>query len=307
MFFEGNTEVFTHLLKKQRLLAAHDAQHATIRPLLLILSGTMRGVYGGGQVIALERFGLTRAFDVAVGISTGAPTVAYFLAKQAVVGTSIYCKECTTNRFISVPRLTVDVDYIADVLRGVGSPKGLDQQAIYASRSQFFVGVTCAETGEAVLIDAKTDTSDVVHAIRASIAIPGLTRGPVMLGGKPYLDGVGAHPLPIRLLLERFQPTDILVCANGPVNERGRRLERLAWLLMTAKNPPAVQTAFTTRATRFTNELEYLRTQEHCRFAVLWSDDRIGHLTQKPHELSAAAQRAEQHLSELLDEARGST
>lgn len=305
MFFEGSKEVLTRLFEKQRLLAAHDERHSTIRPLLLILSGTMRGVYGGGQVIALEHFGLSEAFDTAVGISTGAPTAAYFLARQSVIGTSIYCEECTTRDFISfLPRVKVGADFVADILRGRQSNKRLDQEAIRASRTSFFVGATCAKTGDAILIDAKTATPDVVQAVRASIAIPGLTNGAVELDGKHYLDGVGAHPLPARLVLDRFQPTDLLVFANGTADEREGAVRRALWHLLTIKHPRAVRSAFTTRPDRFAEELQHLRTQTSCRIGVIWSDGEVGTLERDPKKIVAARDRADKHLSGLLAEAR---
>jgi len=74
-------------------------------------------VISGGQVIALEEAGLSDAFDIAVGVSTGAPIAAYFLAQQSVLGTSIYYEECTTPQFISLSRMRVGADYLVAVAK----------------------------------------------------------------------------------------------------------------------------------------------------------------------------------------------
>jgi len=305
MFFEGSKEVFTRLFEKQRLLAARDSRHSNIRPLLLILSGTMRGVYGGGQVIALERFGLSEVFDTVVGVSTGTPTAAYFLAKQAVLGTSIYCEECITDKFISPWRLKVDVGYLADVFRGHQSFKMLDQQAIHSSRSAFFAAATCAQTGEGILIDAKEAKPDIVQAIKASIAIPGFTK-PVRIGDRHYLDGAGAHPFPFRVSMQCFAPTDMLILANCPNEDKAKLGTRnmVLTVLATLGLPRLVRSTFINHRKRFMEELSFLRLHG-CRCSIFWSDREVSGFERNQRKLVTAKERATEHLSELLAEARG--
>ena len=62
-------------------------------PVLIVGGGGQRGPFGGGWVMALENLNLRNAFKTVVGVSTGAPTISYFLAGQAAVGTSIYFEE----------------------------------------------------------------------------------------------------------------------------------------------------------------------------------------------------------------------
>ncbi len=309
MHFEGDFEVLVHLFKKQQLLATGNSAHKAIRPLLLILSGTMRGVYGGGQVSALENFGLQDAFDSVIGVSTGAPTAAYFLARQAHEGTRIYSEECTKSDFISLRRFfaggpLADTAYLARVFRGEMSRQALDQSAIQASRTDFFVGVTCARSGKGELVDAKRARPDVVEAIHASIALPGLSPGSVVLDGKPYVDGAGALPLPVRLVVERFQPTDLLVLANRPLGYRGGTAEQLLSVFTMKSLPRGVRSAFLSRRRIFDDELEYLRLQKSCRYALLWSDNMIGSFTRKPRIIVSAGRRAKHHLTDLLLAAR---
>src|SRR3989344_9040277 len=93
MRFEGNPEVLRNLFRKKRLLDAGDVDHCMYRPLVLACSGLMRGVYAGGQCRALDRFGLINVFDIAVGISTGAPMLGFFLAGQIQQHLDIYWNE----------------------------------------------------------------------------------------------------------------------------------------------------------------------------------------------------------------------
>jgi predicted patatin/cPLA2 family phospholipase len=256
--------------------------------------------------MALERFGLSEAFDVVVGVSTGAPTAAYFLSRQTAVGTSIYCEECTTARFFSFARFRMNADYLAEVFRSHPEKK-LHQAAVLASRSEYFVGVTCAETGEGELLDAKATKPDSVQAIRASIAIPALTPEPVIVNGKRYLDGGGALPFPAHKVIEEFKPTDVLVLANYPRKAKQGGVERFVGPLFFRSLTPAAREIFRTRHRRFAEGLAYLRAQGHCSFAILWSDEEIGLFERSPKKLIAAKERADTHLSAILTKTQNPT
>lgn len=305
MQFEGSIGVLERLFKKKALLQAQNVHHQDYRPLLLILSGTNRGAYGSGQISALQDHGLEHVFDTAVGVSTGAPTVGYLLAKQSPLGASIYCEECTSPDFISLRRMRVNLDYIASVFRE--GKKELDQEAVRSARTNFFVATTCAHTGKGVLLDAKSVEPDIVHAIRASIAIPGLGGPPVDVSGKLYTDGAGALPLPIRSVIKQFNPTDIVVLANRPEKMGEGPLRDIVFRRATAKYPKEVQDAFLTMTERFEEELAHLRTVFEGRYAILWCDEDVGTFERKSEKLRAAVSRAQAHLHDLLTQAHRST
>ncbi len=312
MFFEGDVGVLHSLLQKKALLATHDRRAANIRPLLLILGGTMRGVYGGGQVCALQAHGLTESFDVVVGISTGAPTAAYFLARQSALGTSIYHEECTTKRFMSLHWPPIRTDYLAELFRGREGVKRLDQDAIRASRSRFYIAATCAESGEGVLFDAKTVRPDIVQAVQASIAIPGFSGAPVAVGQRRYLDGGGAFPFPLRHVIERFNPTDVLVLTNEPLPNRNvvarwaqRKLDEVRYLLAATGKPAAVRDAFFTAKSRFLEEAGWIQKTRPPGVAVIWVDNPISSFERNQAKLRAASLQSERHLSGLLSDASG--
>jgi hypothetical protein len=94
--FEGQPKLVFGELQKRRDDLRNGIENNS-NPVLMVLGGTLRGCYGGGGVIALKKMGLTDAFKTVIGISTGAPTVAYFLANQPEIGTSIYSEECFQN------------------------------------------------------------------------------------------------------------------------------------------------------------------------------------------------------------------
>ena len=311
MLFEGNPEVLVRLFLKKQLFAKGDSRHEEIRPALLILSGVMCGIYSGGQVSALERFNLNDVFDLVAGISTGAPTAAYFLAKQAVIGTTIYSEECTTPDFLSLSHLRqgnrpiMDTDYLMKVFRGMTSNKKINQEAIQQSRSRFYVGVTSTETGRGEFIDAKSVKPDIVEAVHASLVMPGISRGSIMLGGKQWTDGSVSLIFPVQKFLSEFEPTDILILTNRDENHQQRvLLERPLLSLLFTKSKLQFLKAYRQHKKQFVDEVNFLHTHRKVRSAILWTNKEIGIFERNPQKLKLAAQTAETHLSRLLVEAQ---
>lgn len=297
MHFEGNPEVFRRLHTKKQFLSEGSDQHADVRPLVIMLSGCNRGAYSSGQIRALERNGFSQVFDVAIGVSAGAPTCAYLLAEQSPLGASIFYEECTTPQFISLPR--VDLDFMAAVFRGQ-TGKALNQEAVKASRTELFVSATCAETGEGHLLNAKTMEPDLVQALRISISMPGLGGPAVRAGERLYLDGVGGATFPVKEAIERFEPTDILVLANAPQDDADNHLKRFAYWCATREYPRAVRQAFTRVQQRFGEELHHLKTRFRGNYGILWTDKEVGSFEQNPERLKSAVDRADMHLNDLL-------
>ncbi len=302
MFFEGNPETLARLAEKRDLLKAGDARHEEIRPALIVLSGLMRGVDAGGKIAALYARDLMSAFDYAFGLSTGIPPTLYGGAGQIRDGISVYWNECVTSAFLSIRRaltggFAMDIDFLASVFRGETPRKiGLDQDAVRRSRTAYYAGVTCAETGEGVFLDVKE--TDMVEAMRASIAAPGLSHADVVINGRRYMDGDGGFPFPARAVIERYHPTDILVLANRPYQSKDEGLSR--WLPHVSRSlPQVVLDTFASRATRFEEELAYLRRQTACNWAISWSGN-IKSLEQNAATLEQTARNAEREFDALL-------
>lgn len=303
MFFEGSNETLRRLALKRDLINAGDPRHEEIRPALLVLSGLMCGVDAGGKIAALHARGLMESFDFAFGLSSGIPTTLYGAAGQIKDGVSVYWEECVTPSFLSLRRaitggFAMDIDFLASVFRGETPRKmALDQEAVRRSRTACYAGVTCGETGEGVFLDVKKEP-DMVEAMRASIAAPGLSHANVLINGRRYLDGDGGFPFPAREIIERYEPTDLLVLANRAPTPAPEGLSRLLPLVASSLTR-AVQEAFASRHVRFQEELAYLRAQTKCLWAISWSD-AINTLERNPVTLKATAHKAEREFSALL-------
>ncbi len=133
MIYEGEHSVIDAILEKKRLMDA-GGEHDHIRPLLIIDGGLMKGVYGGGAVLAFEELGLASVFTSAVGISSGAPTVAYLLSGEVRKSASLFYEECCSRKFLNMWRFwnQVDTFYFDAVFRGV-TGKGIEAKKVLAS------------------------------------------------------------------------------------------------------------------------------------------------------------------------------
>lgn len=218
MSFDGNLDIFKKLAEKRDLLKQNDDRHKEIRPLLIVMPGLMRGVAGGGRMEALHEAGFNNIFDNVIGISTGAPAAAYFLANQPKTGTSIYYDDLPKGNFISLRRglsggNMVDINLICDIFRGKKGEKKLNIQKLLQNRTQFHVGITEYDTGVGVLKKADK-TTDLVELIRASTAVPVLYDEKVLISGKRYVDGCVGISFPTQEIIKKLNPTDVMVLTN---------------------------------------------------------------------------------------------
>ncbi len=305
MRYEGDLPLIRNLFTKKFLLETGDPSHEHIRPLLLVLSGAMRGVFGGGRAMALERFGLSQVFDTVIGVSTGAPIAAYFLASQSSLGTSIYYDECSGSKFVSFLRGKADTEYLSRVFRGEIGLKGLDEDAVRKSRSALYIGVTSARTGIGTLMPARDARPDVTELIRASISLPGVSGQPIRLGNDSFLDGGGAYPFPIWEALRRFSPTDVLVLTNAASAEKDTWARRTLATIVSRTYPARVQRAYQTRDARFARRVSRLRTQVlPCRIGMLW-ENPMGSFERRSQVLWRAMNESYQHMCAILSQASG--
>ncbi len=287
--------------------AASNGKDSEYRPWLLALGGGIRGIYGAAAAMQLEAAALTEGFEGCIGISTGAATCAYFLSKQAAIGTTIYYEECVGNDFFSPLLIArggsgVNLGFISRVMRGEVGLKRLDQERIRDSRAQFYVAVSDPKTGTGSLIDVKKSEPDMVQAIEASMMIPDFIPSSVRVGGKQYVDGGVGLPFPAQEIVTRFNPTHILVLANRPERLLSphwyRALIALAWPFL----PSFIKKAATDDDEHFAAELLFLRSLS-VPYLILWTSDTVPLFTRNKRLIRKGMAEARSHMRALLERA----
>ena len=305
MIYEGSPDVFTAL--REKIVARRTGQsHEHIRPLLVIGSGVMRGIYGGAIVTALTSAGYNEAFTHVVGVSTGSPTAAYFLAGDLRIGTSIYCEECTTREFISTKRIfsdsVVDIDYLMGVFGG-STGKALNTKKVLGHPSQLWVQLTDFVTGGLVLF--RPDSSDVlIEAIKASITMPGVYKGASYVRGGRYVDGC-YHGLVVKQYLKTLTPTPthVLVVANRHPEAKGRATS-LEWLLQSTlwrnHTTKLLRRVVASSAHKKKEAYTWMRTQNEIPLGIIWTDRSVRTFERNRKVLNNVSYSTEQWMMEQL-------
>lgn len=315
MFFEGDLGVLDRLLEKHRLMQLDDRAHEEFRPWLAGSGGALCGTYCAGQLAALFNFGLRNIFTGAITSSTSTPAVKFFGDGNLPLARSIYWKECTLERFLSLRRLALwlagvgnvpamDIDFLCEVFRGKNDRGVCFDRAALREWPTAFYAATTKEDGTAGFLDMRF-LEDPVEGTKASIAIPGFTRGYVRIDNTIHFDGDGAVPFPATEVL-KFSPTDILVLANRPKPTKGKEVEadRPIPSAYLKSVPEGIREAFSTKHLRFAEGLKQLREQNTCRYLILWTDGEVGPFDRNSAKLEAASLRAEVHLNGLLSAAQ---
>jgi predicted patatin/cPLA2 family phospholipase len=308
---EGNLDVLRNLFVARSFKERDDPRFEHYVFGFAGQGGAMRGTYGAGQLAAFERHRLMSLFKFGVAASTFSPTLAFSLTGNVVFNRSVYWKECASRKFLLLvrpflpnPELRgpmMDIDYLCDVFRG-NNERGirLDIEALRQSPTALYVAVTKSD-GSPVLIDIRT-AADPIEVIKASIAMPGISRGHVDLGDDVYFDGSGAVPFSATEAV-RFEPTDLVIVANCPKPKDGACSEIPAQLLSTL--PEGARTAFENLHRGFTDGLAWLRKQRDFRWLILWSPPSgVWLLERNASRIEAASLRAEDHLHGLLEQCR---
>jgi predicted patatin/cPLA2 family phospholipase len=223
MQFVGSFEVL-EAIQQKKWLQKIGGDHSHLKIALAILGGGVTGIFGGKGVEVMDTLGLGQVFEWVFGFSTGAPTGAYFLSGQLDVGPTIYFEECCSTDFYRRRRFwrPVNTGYLVNVIRD--GPKQLAAKLVFEHTSKLIIGFTDNETGKLVF-HAPTSV-DIFDAIHASLAIPGVSSGPITIDGRAYSDGFFSDPVPVATIIEQYQPTHVLVVQNGPLESR----EQYDWL-----------------------------------------------------------------------------
>jgi predicted patatin/cPLA2 family phospholipase len=226
---------------------------------LIVEGGAMRGVISCAALQGLEELGMTSVFDEVYAASAGAVNAAYFLAGQAAYATPIYYQKINNTRFIRRVwhRQVLDLDELFESI--VGRERPLQVEKVLNSRSQFYVAIADAQTGESFLGHAQTSSSPLLTLLKASSAMPLLYNGLIDVDGRRCFDGGLINPIPILDAIES-RCTDLLVLLTRPESFREcppTGLEQRLFEIRCAKGNPQIMNAYRTTSTR-TNALRDL-------------------------------------------------
>ncbi len=303
MFFEGDIKALLDAMRLKKNCIETGRPYDGPRILFVGGGGVMYGCEGGGTVTALYESGYGEVFDWVFGLSTSAPGVTYFLSGNPRVGTSVYYEECCSKEFLSPLRFhrPIDTSYLDRVFKGE-TGKGFNLNRVFSHRTELLVGVTNASTGKQCIVRPRTN-EELHQALFASISIPGFTGKPVIFRGREYTDGAMSHPLPLKQLIGKLNPTHVLVLPNRTSSLVGKP----PWFETLANNTvfrsrisPVMRAMARKRSERLRASLRFAKEDASIPIVFAWSEGTVTKFERDSEKVKAAAFRAEEQWKELL-------
>jgi predicted patatin/cPLA2 family phospholipase len=264
----------------------------------------MRGIVSVAMAAALDQEGYYDGFDSVHGSSAGACGGAYFVTRQAALGTTIYYEDINNKNFIDLVRWArgrpiMDTEFlINDILR---KKKPLNVKTIIDTPGLMHVVLTDIDAAKSRSISAFSDADDFFSILKGSICLPLIAGYQVRTRNARYFDGgvsqhfavdsaVAAGATHIILLMTR--PEDQLI---RPV---GRTLFSIDSLALECAYGTKIRTMFG-RTKKAINET-VARAQSGyfgpnvriCGIARAAGATAVGRLTTKEGLLRAAAEEA---------------
>jgi predicted patatin/cPLA2 family phospholipase len=199
---------------------------------LSIEGGGMRAAVSGGMVVALEQLGLSNVFDRIYGASGGLFNAAYFMAKQANYGSTIYSDNLTNKRFIDFGRLpkslrggppVVSVDYAIDEV--MSNERAVDWDAVIHSPIELHPIAASLDEWRAVDLGRPQTVQQLQAQLRASSRVMVFGGPPYEIEGSRYYDASLFMGIPYDLLIEQGA-THVLALLTRPGGQvrRGQTL-----------------------------------------------------------------------------------
>ena len=282
------------------------------RVALVLEGGAMRGVVSAAMTAALERLGLGRAFDLVVGSSAGALNGAAFLAGVAAGSAAAYHGTLASREFVNPARLlfgrpALDVGWVVH-----NAHDGLDAGR-HARTLSSGIPLHClaVDVGTAAPVDltGMRTVEELCAALLASSRMPWVGGEPFELGGRRYLDGGLAAPIPLATALGAGA-THVLVCQTRPHGVPRSSGSRLAdrMIVRTLKRlNPALAKLYLGRIESYERVVQDIarRTAEPAPPYVLGlrppaGTPPVGQLERDPEVLRTAATEAERLVDDVL-------
>lgn len=225
---------------------------------LVVEGGAMRGIFATGVMDAFMEADFN-PFDLYIGVSAGSTALAAYVAGMYQRNYKIFTTYSIGGDFISWKKFfrgghLVDLDWLWEVtIRDMR----LDLEKICEGRHDFLVGVTDAQTGQAVFL--KPAVENLEEITKASSALPIMYREQVAVDGRVYVDGGLAAPIPVeeafrqgadRIMVIRSRPKDFEM-KEKPLNQMVSR--------SVLKQYPAVVQAVKARPLTYAKSIAFMR------------------------------------------------
>ncbi|MDX1503308.1 MAG: patatin-like phospholipase family protein [Thermoanaerobaculia bacterium] len=273
------------------------------RTALVVQGGGLRSIASCATLAALNRLGLTEAFDCVYAVSSGAVNAAYFVTEQAALGVTVYLEDVTDHRFFNLwrPRKMMDLEFFFDDV--VLDLKRHDTEKMVGAATEVRVITTHERTGEPRWFSSREHPEvDFYAALKASCSLPVVYPTEVEVDGASYVDGGYWEPLPLLTPVREALYSDILVAMTRHTGDwylEGPRLKDhlVTWPLLRLDLSKPVFEAYKSRGRRYNEALRIVRRgqdvqgEHQTRVAAVAPDEsaQVGRFEKRPERLADSA------------------
>jgi len=305
------------ILRARRAAGTSAGAHRDGHRVALVLEGGgMRGVVSAGMTAAIERLGMTTCFDVVAGSSAGALNAAALLAGVAGPAAATYHAVLASSReFINPLRLLTGrpaLDVAFALSHGSDSLDPDRHERTITSPVPLHCVAVDVDTAEPSTFTGMRTKDELFGVLLATTRMPWIGGPPVELGGRRFIDGALAAPIPVdvaivdgatHVLVLQTRPYGVPRSTGSWVAERmvERHLRRLN---------PALVALWWERAAAYERLVGDIATRSADPAAgppfVLGlrppaGTPVVGQLERRPRVLSAAASGAEALVAQALE------
>ena len=273
---------------------------------LILEGGAMRGMFTCGVIDVLMENRVT--FDGAAGVSAGAVFGCNY--KSGQIGRPIrynmaYSRDPRYCSFRSLLRTgnLYGAEFCYHELPDVLDP--FDRAAFQKNPTDFYIGATDVNTGEAVFHRCIDGGASDIEWMRASASMP-LVSEIVRLEGYELLDGGIAVPVPYAYMEEHGYRRNVIVLTQ-PRGYRKKKAAILPLIRVGLRQYPQLIRAMGSRHEVYNRQMEEIRRKEQAGEAMVIRPPEsleIGHIEHDPKELERVYRIGREEASRRLDEIR---
>ena len=247
---------------------------------LIDVGGGLRGVYGAGVMDKCLDLGIV--FDGVIGVSAGAANLTSYLSGQRGRSYRFYFTYSFRPDYMGLHNLIrkgsfFNLDYVYGQLPKSDGENPLDHAAMQAHPAcrNFLLVAAEADTGKARYFTGDDLTFDNFEPIKASCAIPGISK-PIEIDGVRYFDGALADPVPIRKAVELGYDKIVLILTRPIDKPRTADKDRMLAKMLRKAYPMAAH-RLNLRAKRYNDSVDYARQlEQEGKVLILAPDDITG-------------------------------
>lgn len=199
---------------------------------IVLEGGAFRGVYTSGVLDALMEEGIN--MRCTVGVSAGALNGVNYVAGQIGRSGRINLRYRHDSRYVGPKAIRrnkgiIGFDFVFGDMEKVPP---LDKKRFMDKSRQFYAVVTNVKTGKTEYLE-KNSGIPPLRAVRASASMPFVSK-PVIINGKPYLDGGCSCKIPYQFAIDKGFEKIIVIKTRWaefrkPVSSRNLRAENIVY------------------------------------------------------------------------------